>query len=298
MSGDDLEGSFVLAPLREQELFSRRDKYDIVVYYDQFMPDNKFLSGPTQDEHQVALRNLHMAMYDYAYGKRLQRPPMLLLGGLDAWIDLVGKFSLRSTDPAEAAKQEIISRPESRVGRHSITLEKPRSGIGVARDASPNRAEGSNRSSLAKRRQERDSQRGSMPPPIQRASYSRKSEPTPVDPINIEEEKKWMERLQREREPLTISVPPVSPMADGEVDIKKRRRGTSIVAGIDSPLYARTVEEFVSLTCLFPTSLALCSPSSSYPSTPVSFTTLHFIIHLYICFPTLPLSLLPNIMSF
>lgn len=246
MSGDDLDGSFVLAPSREYDLFSKRDKYDIVVYYNQSMPDNKFLSGPTQDEHQVALRSLHMAIYDYAYGKRLQRPPMLLLGGLDAWIDLVGKFSLKSTDPAEMLRPETISRPESRVGRHPITLEKPRSGIGVMRDVSPNRLEGSNRSSIAKRRQERDSQRGSMPPPIRRASYGKKSEPTPVDPINIEEEKKWMERLQREREPLTISVPPVSPMADGEVDIKKRRRGTSIVAGSDSPSYARTVEEFVS----------------------------------------------------
>jgi ubiquitin carboxyl-terminal hydrolase 8 len=253
MSGDDLDGSFVLAPSREQDLFSKRDKYDIVVYYDQSMSDNKFLSGPTQGEHQVALRSLHLAIYDYAYGKRLQRPPMLLLGGLNAWINLAGKFSLKSTDPAETPRPEIISRPESRVGRHSKSLEKPRSGIGVTRDASPNRAESSNRSSIVRRRQERDSQRGSMPPPIQRASYSRKSEPTPVDPINIEEEKKWMERLQREREPLTISVPPVSPMADGEADIKRRRRGTSIVAGSDSPSYARTVEEFVSLF-----SLTLC----------------------------------------
>lgn len=240
MSGDDLDRSFVLAPSREQDLFSKRDKFDIVVYYDQSMSDNKFLSSQTQNEHQVALRSLHMAIYDYAYGKQLQRPPMLLLGGLDAWIDLFGKFALKSTDPAEISRQEIIPRPESRAGRHSITSERPRSGIGVTQDLSPSRT------SLAKRRQERDSQRGSMPPPIQRASYSRKSEPTPVDPINIEEEKKWMERLQREREPLTISVPPVSPMADGEVELKKRRRGTSIVAGNDDSSYVRTVEEFVS----------------------------------------------------
>lgn len=247
MSGDDLDRSFVLAPSREQELFSKRDKFDIVVYYNRSMSDNRFLSGQTQDEHQVALRSLHMAIHDYAYGKRLQRPPMLLLGGLDAWIDLFGKFALKSTDPAEISRHEIISRPESRMGRHPITSEKPRSGIGVTQDTSLSRVDVSNRSSLAKRRQERDSQRGSMPPPIQRASYSRKSEPTPVDPINIEEEKKWMERLQREREPLTISVPPVSPMADGEVELKKRRRGTSIVAGNDDSSYVRTVEEFVSL---------------------------------------------------
>lgn len=241
-----MDRSFVLAPPREQELFSNRDKFDVIVYYDQSMSDNNFLSGQTQDEHEVALRSLHMAIYDYAYGKRLQRPPMLLLGGLNAWVDLVGIFSLESTDPAETSRQDIILRPESRVGRHSITLEKSRSGIGVTQDASPSIAEVPNHSSLAKRRQERDSQRGSMPPPIQRASYSRKSEPTPVDPINIEEEKKWMERLQREREPLTISVPPVSPMADGEVELKKRRRGTSIVAGNDESSYVRSVEEFVS----------------------------------------------------
>lgn len=256
MSGDDLDRSFVLAPSKEHELFSKRDQYDIVVYYDQSMLHNKFLTGPTQDEHQIALRSLHMAIYDYAYGKRLQRPPKLLLGGLDAWIDLVGKHSLKSTDLAEVSTSE--TRPSSRVERHSITLEKPRSGIGVMRDVSPNRSEVLNRS-LAKRRQDRDSQRGSMPPPVQRASYGRKQEPTPVDPINIEEEMEWMERLQREREPLTISVPPISPHPDGDIDIKKRRRGTSIVAGNDSSsnAYARTVEEFVSLQSLSPLFLPL-----------------------------------------
>ncbi|RPB16849.1 cysteine proteinase [Morchella conica CCBAS932] len=277
MSEDDLDRSFVLAPSKEQELFSARDKYDIVVYYDQSMANKKFLSGLTQDEHQIALRSLHMAIYDFAFRKRLQRAPMLLVGGLDAWIELVGKHSLKTSDTAEFAKSEPTSRPSSRVGRQSISLEKPRSGIGVIRDASPSVSE--NRLSLAKRRQDRDPQRGSMPLPVQRVSYGRKQEPTPVDPINIEEEQKWMERLQREREPLTISVPPVSPHPDADVESKKRRRGTSIVAGNDNfPTgYVRTMEEFFQRYPAQP-SMSPIPPTPISAGTPITPRGQHTII--------------------
>lgn len=92
---------------------------------------------------------------------------------------------------------------------------------------------------------------------------------------DIDAETAWLQKLQKEREPLTISVP----MDPGGMDVKRQRRSTSIVSMAEP--FPRTVEQFVStaghffvnfLTFLVPTmaGVAKCTiydePNTRYPS--------------------------------
>jgi ubiquitin carboxyl-terminal hydrolase 8 len=133
MSGDDLDATFVLAPTKEQGFFAERHKCNLVVYYDQSTSDNKFLSGSTNDEHLIALRSLHMAIYDYSYQIQLQNPPRLLVGGLDAWVNLVGKQALKVTDLDEIAP----SRPSGTASREARSLERPGNRVSTGGETSP-----------------------------------------------------------------------------------------------------------------------------------------------------------------
>jgi len=95
ISAEDLEDRLVLSPEFEEDLFKRRDEFDLLVYYDQETPSNYFLEGPPNISRAPALRALHESLWDFNYSKKLQRPPAVLLGGLDAWIDLVGSHALQ-----------------------------------------------------------------------------------------------------------------------------------------------------------------------------------------------------------
>jgi len=262
MSGDDLDATFVLEPAKEQDLFSRRHDYDFVVYYDQSTSSSSFLSGSTNDQHLITLRSLHLAMDDYAFGKRLKNPPLLLIGGLDAWVNLIGKQALKVVDPEAPTITRSDARHSAPPGRGSGSIERSSSQLNTYGENPPDK---SSVQSLAQRRQDRDSQRGSLLPPLNRQSYKKNEEPTRLDAIDIEEEQRWMERLQKEWEPVTMSV--IS-SAD-KIDVKKRRRGTSIVTSSDI-LPVRTVEEFVSsdLIPAMPLRFAKLDQFQRYPATP------------------------------
>ena len=111
ISAEELEESLVLSPEKEQALFGRRQDFDLVVYYDQTAAS------------RPSLRCLHQALQDYNYKKPLQRPPVLLDGGLEAWIDLVGDHALATSDTAShVSKQPGVTTPPS--GR-SLTRGTP-----------------------------------------------------------------------------------------------------------------------------------------------------------------------------
>ncbi|CZR52453.1 related to ubiquitin carboxyl-terminal hydrolase [Phialocephala subalpina] len=98
ISGEELEDSMIIATNFEQDLFERRQEFDLVVFYDQSSTSIKSTShGKDTDS---VLRDFAAAVYDYGYEKRLTRHPVLLAGGLDAWIDLLGPNSLRTSGGA------------------------------------------------------------------------------------------------------------------------------------------------------------------------------------------------------
>ncbi|KAF8075154.1 ubiquitin carboxyl-terminal hydrolase 4 [Lyophyllum atratum] len=74
---DRLEESMFVAPMSDQSVFSNRDKFDLVVIYDD---DSKSL-GPSDSPLSV----LHRLIGEQSIQKMLKRQPMLLVGGLNAW---------------------------------------------------------------------------------------------------------------------------------------------------------------------------------------------------------------------
>jgi hypothetical protein len=95
-SGQALEDSLVLSPTEQQNWFSTRHMFDIVVIYDEDSRTNSYAGGPILDIHQVRLRNLTVAIFDFAgYLKPLKHVPMLLVGGIRAWCQLVYDTPLR-----------------------------------------------------------------------------------------------------------------------------------------------------------------------------------------------------------
>ncbi|CAB4484010.1 cysteine proteinase [Rhizophagus irregularis] len=85
----DLENKLILSPAQERDLFKNRDKFDLVVYYDQDSTyntsSNKFSSPSVSNGCNDLLLHLKNAIYVNDYKKNLKRPPVLLNGGFAAW---------------------------------------------------------------------------------------------------------------------------------------------------------------------------------------------------------------------
>ncbi|KAI9843989.1 MAG: ubiquitin-specific protease doa4 [Thelocarpon superellum] len=114
ISADELRESLVLSPESEQILFEWRHEFDLVVYYDQNA------TGST-------LPSLRQALVEFNYDRPLCRPPVTLIGGLDAWVDLVGEQALQTSDTAGLNGRQSPStvkrsgRPLGRMGKASTT---------------------------------------------------------------------------------------------------------------------------------------------------------------------------------
>ena len=104
MSADQLLERMVLSPEIEQQIFMERDQFDLVVYYDADTQSESYLSRP-QNEAQAKLKYLHEALHDFNHDKPLPRPPILLIGGVAAWADLVGNQGLLTSNTAGKVKQ-------------------------------------------------------------------------------------------------------------------------------------------------------------------------------------------------
>ncbi|KAG0166461.1 ubiquitin-specific protease doa4 [Apophysomyces sp. BC1034] len=70
-------------PKAEQKLFAERDRFDVIVYYDQ-NSQNIPMAGE-------AMRSIKAALYELERQKPLRRPPMMLTGGFDMWQTTVGE---------------------------------------------------------------------------------------------------------------------------------------------------------------------------------------------------------------
>ncbi|ODN86082.1 hypothetical protein L198_07375 [Cryptococcus wingfieldii CBS 7118] len=75
-----LEDSLSLSPPKQQTYFANRDKYDLVIVYDA-SSTNWPTSGPLQ-----RLWNMFFNGHD---PKKLQRPPVVLIGGHNGWIEFI-----------------------------------------------------------------------------------------------------------------------------------------------------------------------------------------------------------------
>ena len=97
ISAEEVLDKLVLSPEDEQQLFYRRDQFDLVVYYDTQTQTESYPMRPA-NENETRLKYLHEALYEFNQDKPLQRPPIFLQGGIDAWVDLVGNQALATSD--------------------------------------------------------------------------------------------------------------------------------------------------------------------------------------------------------
>ncbi|KAJ5093446.1 hypothetical protein N7456_009307 [Penicillium angulare] len=119
VSAEELEERLVVSPDHEQSLFERRNEFDLVVYYDQTTASVSYLAGSPVGTSAPHLRALHDTLYEFNEYKPLKggRPPALLLGGLDAWIDLLGQQSLATSSTAAVMGSIQSRKPVSKPGR-------------------------------------------------------------------------------------------------------------------------------------------------------------------------------------
>ncbi|MCJ1380054.1 ubiquitin-specific protease doa4 [Xylographa soralifera] len=117
ISAENLEDRLVVSPESEEILFKQRDEFDLVVYYDASTSNNHFLEGPLNISSAPALRALHECLYEFSHYKKLRRPPVVLLGGLDAWIDLVGPQALQTSRTAAQMGSARSKRPTNGANR-------------------------------------------------------------------------------------------------------------------------------------------------------------------------------------
>lgn len=203
VSAEELEDRLVISPESEQSLFARRNEFDLIVYYDQSTAEPSYLTGSPAGSSLPHMRALYDTLYEFNIYKPLKdgRQPALLVGGLDAWVDLVGPQSLATSHTAA-----ILS---------SVRSRKP-----------PPRAEQSLRR---------------VPTASANSSWEvKKRRLRDYKPLDSEEERAWLERARNEEidthnyvsetsvvteepEPLEMPEPePVSPFVHSYEDFLKR----------------------------------------------------------------------------
>ncbi|EHA52646.1 ubiquitin carboxyl-terminal hydrolase 2 [Pyricularia oryzae 70-15] len=100
ISADDIAQSLILAPPREEEIFSRRSEYDLVVFYNQDSQEINWRGGTPAEN---ALFGLYNALRHFDYDLTGDsKPAKLLKGGLDAWVELVGENALERSETSGA----------------------------------------------------------------------------------------------------------------------------------------------------------------------------------------------------
>jgi ubiquitin carboxyl-terminal hydrolase 8 len=123
MSAEELSQSLVLSPEAEQKAFDKRDTFDLVIYYDQSsssIPSSSF----TGHGDEVALRHFSKAVYDYGYEKKLKRRPMLLVGGLDSWTDLMGSGALQASQTATTKSNGTFTIGKKAYGSRPLSADE------------------------------------------------------------------------------------------------------------------------------------------------------------------------------
>ncbi|KAF8315380.1 cysteine proteinase [Clavulina sp. PMI_390] len=122
LDSTQLESALVISPPQEQELFANRHQFDAVV----IMDENSSAIPPPPS----ALASLVRIIFENEFKKSLQRPPILLIGGMARWKETFGPSMITSHSPKSQPSSETNSKGQTRLARrgHSslvdITLER------------------------------------------------------------------------------------------------------------------------------------------------------------------------------
>jgi Ubiquitin carboxyl-terminal hydrolase len=116
VTSQQIESAIVISPPTEQALFGDRDKFDFVIIMDQ----SSTIIGPPSSPLSCLVR----AIYEQVFSKSLKRPPILLVGGMDAWLRDLGAehvvFGVKNDIPLFPSTIQYPQPVYSRVMRPSI----------------------------------------------------------------------------------------------------------------------------------------------------------------------------------
>ncbi|ROT36244.1 cysteine proteinase [Sodiomyces alkalinus F11] len=119
VTSDSIEESMIIAPRQEKEYFDRRDKFDLIVFYDW---DSTALPQYIGQSGNSALLSLQRALTTLSFGKELQGHPRFLKGGLKAWLDVLGPHCLQPSPGHEVSHSPVSSKKS---GLRPIVKYKP-----------------------------------------------------------------------------------------------------------------------------------------------------------------------------
>jgi len=120
ISADDIVDSMILAPSSERSALERRDEVDLVVFYDQSSGSIPERNNGSMEE--TVLLNLRLALVHYSYPKQLKNTPKLLVGGLDAWVDEMGRHSLQASTTQSVVRRGTSTSVSGRQRLRNRTL--------------------------------------------------------------------------------------------------------------------------------------------------------------------------------
>lgn len=114
MSFEDLRDTLLYSPDIETHLFETILDFDLVVYYDQNSSD-RFLDGSPKTASSPWLRAFYETLETFNDRAPLRRPPVVLSGGLYAWVDLMGPQSLQSSKTMQIPQSLHTKKPPRRL---------------------------------------------------------------------------------------------------------------------------------------------------------------------------------------
>lgn len=96
----------VMNPEAEQIIFAGRHQFDLIVFYDQN-------SQSIMDEKNRPLGYLRQAIYELEFTKTIQRAPVMLAGGFDAWRSVIGERGVFKYKSSSDDYQNNVESPSS-----------------------------------------------------------------------------------------------------------------------------------------------------------------------------------------
>lgn len=103
ISADQIADSMVLAPPSELDLYEKRHRFDLVVFYDQ--NSEQIPDRPLTPEAKAVFGLFNaLTQYEYPGPSGSRASPKLLRGGIEAWTSVVGNASLQCSTTAASKK--------------------------------------------------------------------------------------------------------------------------------------------------------------------------------------------------
>ena len=114
MTSAKLEDSLSLSPESQRKAFDLRAKADLVVFY-----DSHSVNWPRKGSQPTPLSRLWDIIYEHEFTKKLERTPVMLTGGYDAWTKFV---EMRHARHGQGANGSVAAGPSGRPGDSSVRL--------------------------------------------------------------------------------------------------------------------------------------------------------------------------------